>query len=429
MDNSLRIQKLSEINRTHPYMTGIRIRYKGISTPYNAFLIPLEFLIYNKYNGRIGSLVKSYEIQNHTLDAENPEDSASIEEFLWNSKPDRNKTTMESLVREGQKIFGIVTSNGTIIDGNRRAMLLNKIYREREIWEKDKHNVDHCKYFIAVILPEDADPKEVIKLETTYQMGEDEKLGYNPIEKYLRCKDLKEIYDYNEVDIATMMVEEKSTISEWLEIMKLMDSYLEYLGYGGIYTRLDKREGQFVDLNRYLKRYSNINKTNFVEWAYDDMDVTELKCVCFDYIRAQYEGKDFRLLAQPGKNSFFCKEKVWEKFKSDHEEVINRIQEQPVEDFRKENPNADLTKLLEARDNDWKNTVEDLFKQNYFQANHLLDNINDKDKPYELVKRAYDTLNSINTDIESFYTPEVNGWLRKINSLAYEYCKLIKHKK
>ncbi|MDA6854677.1 hypothetical protein OSL50_26375, partial [Escherichia coli] len=53
-------------------------------------------------------------------------DKAIIEKFLYDSKVDRNKTTMESLLKNGQQRYGIVTSDGTIVDGNRRAMLLYK---------------------------------------------------------------------------------------------------------------------------------------------------------------------------------------------------------------------------------------------------------------------------------------------------------------
>ena len=35
--------------------------------------------------------------------------------------------------------------------------------------------------------------------------------------------------------------------------MEVMDEYLEYLGYNGIYTQLDKREDQFLNLTKMAK--------------------------------------------------------------------------------------------------------------------------------------------------------------------------------
>ena len=73
--------------------------------------IPLDFLIYNKYNGRIGSDVLSYEKQNGVIDAETESDCLLIEKFLYDSKRDRNETTMHSLLNNGQQRYGIVTSH------------------------------------------------------------------------------------------------------------------------------------------------------------------------------------------------------------------------------------------------------------------------------------------------------------------------------
>lgn len=133
MNKDLRIKKLKEIvDKQTPYMTGIRIRYKGEIREFNAYQIPLEFLIYNKYNGRIGSVVKSFEKQHRPLNPEDPEDIKRIEDYLYASKPGRNDITLKNLVENGQQQYGIVTNDGVIIDGNRRACLLNRIYRDRK---------------------------------------------------------------------------------------------------------------------------------------------------------------------------------------------------------------------------------------------------------------------------------------------------------
>lgn len=49
--------------------------------------------------------------------------------------------------------FGIVSSDGVIIDGNRRASLMNKILKDPHSIQEEK---DRCKFFKAVILPESA---------------------------------------------------------------------------------------------------------------------------------------------------------------------------------------------------------------------------------------------------------------------------------
>ena len=420
----LRLKKLEELINEKPYMTGIRVLYEGQTREFQAFKIPLTYLIYNKYNGRIGSLVKSFEVQYSSINPENEDDIRKIEKFLWDSKPERNKTTLNDLVSNGQQKYGIVTNDGVIIDGNRRAMLLNKIWVDREKWQKS-NQVDHSQYFIAIILPSGAETKEILRLETTYQMGEDEKLDYNPIEKYIKCKDLKGV-GFSSSDIARMMGEKKSTIETWLEILILMESYLDHFGYDGIYTRLEKREGQFVDLSRYLKIYEN--GTKYVKWNYGKSDISDLKIVCFDYIRAGYEGKEFRYIAQPHKSdSIFCNEDVWKEFINRYSESVEPINEneKSVEDYRTDNPEADLSILLETRDGDWNNDVKNLVTENLNRSKSVLEDIRNSDRPEELLKRSLNALNSINTEVESFIDDKIEHLLKEINSKSHTYRKLV----
>ena len=304
MDATTRKAKLLEVrsNQDNVAMTGIPLRYKGRSIPSEVYRIPLDYLIYNKYNGRIGSAVLSYEKQNGLLNAELDVDKEIIENYLYKSKEDRNKKTMDSLVEIGQQRYGIVTADGTIIDGNRRAMLLNRIFRNRETLGYSYQDVEQCQYFLAIILPNDAEERDIHQLETIYQMGEDDKLDYNPIEKYLKCKELKKC-GFTEKDIADFMSEKQSQIEQWLRILSLMEEYLQEYGYDGIYTRLDKTEGPFVDLASWLESYKKrgANVRN-VDWPYTDSDISDLKLVCFDYIRARYEDKEFRAIGATGKN-------------------------------------------------------------------------------------------------------------------------------
>ena len=115
-------------------------------------------------------------------------------------------------MKNGQQRYGIVTADGIIIDGNRRAMLLNRLFNTHEKLGFTYAQVEHCRYFLAIILPDDAEERDIQQLETIYQMGEDDKLDYNPIEKYLKCKELKTT-DYC---IKIMYQEVKQLGKEWL---------------------------------------------------------------------------------------------------------------------------------------------------------------------------------------------------------------------
>ena len=430
MNQELRTKKLAEIKAepSHIKMTGLPIKFRGEVIPFDAYKIPLDYLVYNQYNGRIGSDIISYENQFHTLNPENSADKRIIEDFLWYSKELRNKSTMEGIIKEHQKVFGIVTSDGVIIDGNRRAMLLNRIWRDHAKYEKDGYDVDHAKYFIAVILPEGTDKQDILQLETEYQMGEEARLDYNPIEKYLKVKQLREA-GFDIPKIAIMMNEKEHIIEEWVDIMLLMDDYLVYLGYDGIYTRLDEREGQLKDLASYLRSYTK-NRAHSMDWDVTKLDISDLRNISFDYIRAIYEGKDFRLIGKPSNGkSFFGQKDIWDAFRDRHYQEVDNISETSPQEMRSQNPDRDLSQLLKERDGAWSKQVLGPFKNNLKTSEVELLMKEQANEPMKLLEKAMKALESINPEAEAFYDPGVFSMLSEVNSLAYEYKKMIQRSK
>lgn len=426
MDTITRKKKLSELmeNDNNIAMTGIPLQYKGKTQIEKVYRIPLDYLIYNKYNGRIGSDVLSYEKQNGALNPELDQDREIIERFLYESKEDRNKATMNSLLKNGQQRYGIVTSDGKIVDGNRRAMLLNRLFYKREELGYSYIEVEKCKYFLAIILPDDAEERDIQKLETIYQMGEDDKLDYNPIEKYLKCKELKRL-GFSEEDIAEFMSEKPAQIKQWLRILALMEEYLETYGYDGIYTRLEKTEGQFVDLEGYLDSYQKkgTNVRN-VDWNYQDSDISDLKIVCFDYIRARYEGKEFRDIARTGKEgSIFFHKDLWDDFFRIHKEKIPE-DEETVQEMREKHPGTDLSMLLKSRDNEWVQAAKSLLKGNLNRYSRKLEDKRAANKPADLIERALSALQSVDQEQESFYKDShILEMIKEINRITWNMKK------
>lgn len=428
MDLRTRKEKLTELmsKESNIAMTGIPLQYHGETVVKNVYKIPLDYLIYNKYNGRIGTEVLSFEKQNGELNAENDKDKAIIESFLYESKKDRNDTTMASLQKNQQQRYGIVTSDGTIIDGNRRAMLLNKLYHQRESLNFSLMEVEHCKYFLAIVLPDEASERDIQQLETIYQMGEDDKLDYNPIEKYLKCKELRRL-KFSEKDIADFMGESPKKIKDWLSILKLMEEYLDEYDYSGIYTRLEKTEGPFVDLDKYLESYDKrgANVSN-VDWDYSESDISDLKVVSFDYIRARYEGKEFREIAKTGKDgSIFFHKGLWSEFFNNHMDNIPE-DEETVNDIRERNPNESLTKLLRSRDSEWNNKAKPILKGNLRRSSSMLEDKRSGNKPYELIERALNSLQAVDCDQDNFFDdPKIVKMVMDINRMTGKMKKML----
>lgn len=422
MNEAQRREQLRKIiQESEPISTGVALRYQGETKRVHVYRIPLEILVYNKYNGRISSRVKAYERLNHELNAENDEDRALIERLLWESKVERNKKTMEDLVENGQMRHGIVTADGVIIDGNRRASLLNRAYRERDKHKWSPVDVEKCRYFNAIILPQDAGPRDIQQLETTYQMGEDDKLDYNPIEKYLKVRDLTEVgFDVDE--IAKMMNEGTADVRRWQRTLVLMDEYLETLGYEDMYPMLDRVEDQFLSLSKGLKDWQDRSVLAKANWEYTDADIDDLKLIAFDYIRYEQEGKEFRRICKPSKEgSIFQDESIWESFRDTHFETMDALEEMTVDEEIEGAPDGiDVVDVLKARDGKWKNEVSNNFKNNLKYSVRRLDDKMDDAKPKEILKKVRDLLNDIDTEQDGFLNDEgVANLVREINQITY----------
>lgn len=442
MNKEQRMAYLTKLVEEQKPYGSKEVWYKNDRHKLPVYEIDLQYLIYNSYNGRIASFVKSYEKETgKQLDSGNNDDVKIIEQFLWNSNIHSNKETKKSLDGKGQLEYGIVTKDGVIIDGNRRAMLIKQVAKGKPV------------YFLGVVLDEtlDQNPKEIMRLETMYQMGEDAKVDYNAIEKYLKCKDLKS-YDFKEEEIGKMMGESEPTIKEYLSIMELMDDYLAKLGYSGIYTRLDKTEGAFVDLNGYLRKYEPVGSA-MVLWNYSSTDVEELKLIYYDHIQYMYnkkkkrdddeeggvfssgDSKDYRTIGKPSKKeSLFCSnEKIWSDFKENHFKKVDPIRDEfengssSIENLRKANPGLDLDVLLKRRDELWAEKIGPALKENLGTARDRLQNFNNQNAPEILLKKALNTLESIDTKTSSFNEKiEVEKLVSEINKLTWEFKQLIK---
>ena len=414
MTKEERKERLAQIQRGNPVATGFRLPFKGETKEFDVYEIPLDLLLYNPYNGRIGSAVKSYEKQDHLLNAENPDDEAIIEKLLWESKVSANQNTVESLKRDGQLRVGIVTEDGIIIDGNRRASLMNRIRRDPNTTSEQKLR---CSNFRAVILPP-ADKKAILSLETKYQLGEDAKVDYNPIEKYLKCKQLKdaEILPNN---IADLMGIKKSDVEEYLRILEVMDDYLQYNGYDSIYGLAAGHEDTFQKFSPSLKQYEGGSVSTM--WEFNNADVNDLKMVVFDYIRLGLPQDDLRnIFLKPSKtrSSIFGVKNVWQRFLEQHNENINSVKELSADEYREQSSITDITKCLKARDAEWREKIEQSMRDNYSTNLDRINSVQQASKPLILLQKALDAINSIDPNSEAFITheAEINHLIQDIIS-------------
>jgi len=407
--------KIKEICKGTPVATGTKLKYQGEIREFDVFKIPIDFLAYNVENGRISSLVKSYKREYGSLDVNNDNDSNRIAKFLYDSNEQRNKKTLKDLAENGQLEPGIITMDGIIVDGNRRASLLRRISRSSEF---DQTTKDRCSYFLARILPEDADEKEILRLETSFQMGADSKVDYNPIEKYLHTRDMK-VKRFTVEQIAEYMgFDSIKDVKLNLEIMELIDQYLSTYGYDGLYTRLPRGcEDDFLKLNTAVKKVES-GKIKWIQSDKLDEVETDLRNISFDYIRLEEKGDfDFRAIASTSNNNFLNDEKTWVNFSNTYNEIIQDYEEEELDDvLKKATTEEDTFRLLNQRDKKWKNEMRKGLMDTFNDSKNIIENKKANGQPEALLKKAINALSEIDLTTAS-QSPNKSTLLEKINTL------------
>jgi hypothetical protein len=414
LNKDARIEKISQLGDSK-IVGKHKMEWDGINDYKDVYRVPISYLVYNKYNGRILSRTKSLETQGQKLNTDIEKDFKIIEKLLFDSHPSRNRKTEASIRKKGQERPGIITKDGVVIDGNRRFMSLNRIADNPKTQDPEQF-----KYFEAVILPVNLadNPDAIRRLETTYQMGEDEKLRYNPIEKYLKAQELKKSR-VSENDIAEWMGETKKEIIKYLKTMQTMDDYLDSLEYYGIYTQLDGREDWFLELTTWMESFKG-EKSKKAFDGYKDSDVDDLILIFYDYIRAKHggDGKRFRKIARGNQpNHIFGNKDLWKKFKDLHFENIEPVQNKETSiDYHAK----DLKSHLDDRDEKFKKSSGEYLKENLNDRISELSNKQNQDKPEKLINKAKDALKEVSVKAESFSKPDVQRQLKEVSSRVTE---------
>ena len=200
------------------------------SETFPVYRVPLKYLYYNKENDRISTEVIRYCTENNReLPEDREEYNMIFEELVVKSKPDAIEKTQRSIANRGQDNPGVTLKDGRVVDGNRRFTCLRRIQREK----------NEEQYFETIILDFDYknDYKYVKSLELELQMGVDEKVKYDPIDR------LFGVYKSIRIEKAFTVEEYAALFDDYpvrdvnrdLALADLMCEYLEFQGTPGKY--------------------------------------------------------------------------------------------------------------------------------------------------------------------------------------------------
>ena len=315
-------KKISEyISQHEPIKTGEKLPIR-LGDTFNVYRIPIEYLVPNVLNDRIAWKIREFEAENgRKLSVENQADVDYVYKLIEEEHVTENERTIKDLALKGQQQHGVITNDGIIIDGNRRATLIRQLFNGKA---RDFNvDVEKFRYFETIVLDEDIPPHEIMALETSLQIGEDVKVKYNAINIYIKIDNLIRA-GYNVAQIAQYMNEEESKIKQKISTFELMNVYLDTIGKPEHFTLLEGLEDQFIKTNIIFKKLDD--KTYPADWDYTDIDVANFKTVAFDYIRNKYEGKEYRsvLLGSSTKaDGVFSDENIWKDFYKEHTKIVD----------------------------------------------------------------------------------------------------------
>lgn len=354
-----RREKLLDIKRNSEPVSTVKVPGHGLL---NVYRIPLEYLSYNPYNTRFLAQSKTLERRiGRKLRDDNPDDVTKIEEFIWNEKREKNESTIESLIKNGQLQPGVVTIEGVILSGNRRFRLLNEISRDYAKYSNNSTSIDNLRYFEAAILDDSLSEKDIVRYEAFYQYGVEDKTDYDPIQKYIAAAEQKNL-GFNEQEIAdnfaTMTDGNKKKVALWLEVYALMEQYLFYIGEPGIYTALEGKEEAFLELRSTYNSFKNGRGGTGVQWAYDENDLEDLKMRFFDYIRTDMPTHNFRIFKK-----VFQDKAEWDKFNGKVEQKTTTVDD--LEKYRNTYSRTDEGELSKIRSRDFKEKNSKILSEIY----------------------------------------------------------------
>lgn len=397
------------------------IYYKGETRKEKVYEIPPHLLRFNYLNGRIGTEVIEYTQVNQEDLASMPIEDANnlIHNWIWSKSESDNKNTLKDIEEKHQIIPGVITRDGIVVDGNRRFMI-TRILNEKGL----------NRQFRAIILDDtysDGGEKEfqLKRLEAEIQMGQDEKVKYSPIEPYLRIMDFVDTYinvespktNYEELT-KIMSITSVKKAKTMYSIGKLMEEYLEYVGFNKIWSRLENTEDLFINLEKVVKLYQE--GKGAIGRDLTTNEIYNFKTCGFDLIRWNYnsdkkekgewEAKKIReiYLKNSKDKTIFSNAKIWNEFFSEIDQCQD-IKTLNIDQLVNEE-NLTYSEAAKKIDKDWANNVSAIVKSALGQAKSKLEDRQNQDQPEKFLADALNKLlNLIDEDLfESTSKIEIN---------------------
>lgn len=359
---------------------------------------------------------------------------SELKKFLERKDPDPTRELTNSIIKEGQELPAIITSDGFLINGNRRKMVLERLL--------NLHKGDvRYKYLKVIILPglnENEPPptiEEIEQIENRYQFQRDGKAEYYNFDMALAVKrkldigmDLEEILlddpNYESLKGNKLQDKIKKFRDEYLEPLKCIDKYLEFLNRPGHYNTVSEGRGDSEGRwQAFLDYYNSVhkklhNEKERIRLGIEDGDEGKIENIAYRIIRkrdfSHIEKKTHQIMRDIPKliQNPNSKKELFKLLKIDLELPKDELIDEEGD------PISEKTK-----DDIWSNKNATDIIWHLKKAYEYVEQKKEMDTPFELLTAALDKLNHPNMDITVIEIERINEAMklsRDIQSRANE---------
>lgn len=268
----------------------LRLVLKGDPVHLQVYKIPIKYLIFNIRNGRFAAelLQKESELK-RKLDAAVPADGQIIQRLLLDLSPAETEALKKDLARNGQLDPGVITHDGAVVNANRRMAILSLLYEET-------HEAKF-EYLRAARLPKDVDEKDIWRIEAGLQFAKEFRLDYTPINELLKLKEGRERSKLSAEDISATLLGRftPSQVKERLEVLKLIESYLAFIGKSGQYHIVQEQRS----MEKFNSLQSNVIAPLKRQGELKESEIAKLLALAFVLInRTDLSHWEIRLLSK-----------------------------------------------------------------------------------------------------------------------------------
>ena len=411
--------------------------------------VPIEILRFRKDNGRISSNVIDYEQNIGVLNETDDRTQAILRQYLEEKDPEKASVLRSSIMHAGQIEPAIITSDGFLINGNRRKMVMDRLHAELP-------QTAGFAYMKCVILPGKEDKGEggpptlleIEKLENRYQLQSDGKSEYYGFDRALSIKrkiDLglslaEQLRDDPRYAEATQQQLEKA-IKECekmiLRPLECVDRYLKQFRreaqYRTISTGMSDPEGRWQAFIDYSHVYTTcfLNPKKLLELGIEEEDVGGIEESAFDIIRLRTIPEMPKVHAIMRELPKYCRTREGKRAILKIADKVEPVL--PLDECRDKDGKPLTTAEIDAR---WAAKFKEPIIYNLKKAATRHESQKEKETPLGLLEAAYKKMTHPDMDLSSTgindlhkareITAAISGKAHELEGQIYKFEKALK---